>query len=75
MIWRFIANYPPVGYPRAAMQLTINVPDFLLDDVRNKLAAQPTGILEAVALDAILGYLDRLRKERSSNQNANERHE
>jgi len=52
------------------MQLTINIPDFLLDDVKNKLAMQPTGILEAVALDAILGYLDGLRKEGSPHQSA-----
>jgi hypothetical protein len=52
------------------MQLTINVPDFLFDDVKDKLATQPTGILEAIALDAILGYLDGLRKKGSTNQSA-----
>lgn len=52
------------------MQLTINIPDFLLEDVKNRLAAQPTGILEAIALDAIVGYLDGLRKKESSNQSA-----
>jgi hypothetical protein len=52
------------------MQLTIHIPDDLFDDVKDKLAAQPSGILETVALDAILGFLDRLRDDGSSRQRA-----
>lgn len=52
----------------ASMQLTINIPDVLLDDVKHELASQPTGVLETIALDAILGFLNRLRDRRSSNQ-------
>ena len=52
------------------MKLTIHVPDDLLDDLKDKLASEPSGVLEAVALDAILGFLDRLRDSGSSNQKA-----
>jgi hypothetical protein len=52
------------------MQLTIHVPDDLFDDVKDKLASQPSGVLETVALDAILVFLDALRDGGSSNQRA-----
>ena len=39
------------------MQLTIHVPDNILGSVKDKLAPRETGILEAVALDAVLGFL------------------
>jgi hypothetical protein len=37
--------------------LVINVPDDLIEPVQGKLALGPTGVLEAVALDAVLGFL------------------
>jgi hypothetical protein len=43
-------------YAHIPMQLTIHIPDDLFDDVKDKLAAQPSGILETIALDAILGF-------------------
>lgn len=39
------------------MQLTIHVPDVMLDSVKDKLPPPAVGILEAVALDALLGFL------------------
>jgi len=53
------------SYP---MKLTIHVPDDLLEDVKDELASAPSGILETIALDAILGFLDRLRDGGSSIQ-------
>jgi hypothetical protein len=40
------------------MQIVIHVPDDFVEPVKEKLASGPTGVLEAVALDAILQYLD-----------------
>ena len=45
----------------SGMQLTIHVPDDLIAAVRDQLPPPETGVLEAVALDAILGFLGRLR--------------
>jgi hypothetical protein len=42
------------------MQIVINIPDEFIDPVKEKLATGPTGILESIALDAILGYLTTL---------------
>ena len=39
------------------MQLTIQVPDNILESVKDKLPPRETGVLEAVALDAVLGFL------------------
>ena len=39
------------------MKLILDIPDNLIEPVRDKLAAGPTGVLEAVAVDAILGFL------------------
>jgi hypothetical protein len=52
------------------MQLTIYVPDDFVDPVKDTLARQPTGVLEAVALDAILGFLNELGKSSSPGQRA-----
>jgi len=57
-------------YAHTPMQLTIQLPDDLFDDVKDKLASQPSGVLETVALDAILAFLDALRDGGSSNQRA-----
>jgi hypothetical protein len=40
------------------MNLTIHVPDELLEELKDKLASQPSHVLETVALDAIFGFLD-----------------
>jgi hypothetical protein len=42
------------------MQLTIHIPDDMIAKVRQKLPPPEMGMLEAVALDAILGLLARL---------------
>jgi hypothetical protein len=41
------------------MQLTINIPDEVLAEYRNVLPPPEMGILEAVAVDAILAALSR----------------
>jgi hypothetical protein len=42
------------------MQLTIHVPDDMLEKVKDRLPPREAGVLEAVALDAILGFLLKL---------------
>jgi hypothetical protein len=42
------------------MQLTIQVPDDILESVKDKLPPRETGVLEAVGLDAVLGFLMKL---------------
>jgi hypothetical protein len=42
------------------MQLTIQVPDDILESVKDKLPPRETGVLEAIALDAVLGFLMKL---------------
>jgi hypothetical protein len=42
------------------MQLTIDIPDEVIGPVRDKLPPPEMGVLEAVALDAVLGFLMRL---------------
>jgi len=48
-----------LGYS-ASMQLTIHVPDDILEGVKDKLPPRETGMLEAIALDAVLGFLMKL---------------
>ena len=55
-------------YAHTPMQLTIYVPDDLLHEEKDKLTSQPSGVLETVALDAILGFLDALRDGGSPNR-------
>lgn len=42
------------------MELVIHVPNDMSDPVNDKLAALPTGVLEAVALDAVLRLIGKL---------------
>jgi hypothetical protein len=42
------------------MQVTIQVPDYILEPIKDRLSPELTGMLEAVALEAILGHLDLL---------------
>jgi len=42
------------------VQIVINIPDEFIEPVTEKLATGPTGILESIALNAILGYLMKL---------------
>jgi hypothetical protein len=44
------------------MKIVIHVPDDIIESVKDKLPPPETGTLEAVALDAVLGFLDRLSK-------------
>jgi hypothetical protein len=39
------------------MQLIVHVPDDVIERVKDKLPPPEMGVLEAVALDAILGFL------------------
>ena len=43
------------------MQLTIHVPDDIFESVKHKLPPRESGVLEAVALDAVLGFLMKLQ--------------
>ena len=49
-------------YARTPMRLTIHVPDDMLENVKEKLSSQPTGVLETIALDAVLDFLITLRE-------------
>jgi hypothetical protein len=42
------------------MKLTIEIPEEVLDPVRDKLPPPEMGLLEAVAVDAILAFLVKL---------------
>ncbi len=44
------------------MQLTIHVPDDMLEKVKDKLPHREVGVLEAIALDAIIGFLLKTRR-------------
>jgi len=50
------------------MQIIVQVPDNLVEPVKDQLARIPTGVLEAVALDAITRYLKLLAKGADSPQ-------
>jgi hypothetical protein len=39
------------------MQLTIHIPDDVIEPVKDQLPPPEMGVLEAIALDAILGFL------------------
>lgn len=49
------------------MQLTIHIPDDIVEAVKDKLPPPEMGILEAVALDAVLALLMRLGNQEDSN--------
>ncbi|MDR3754865.1 MAG: hypothetical protein P4K93_16955 [Terracidiphilus sp.] len=42
------------------MKLIVHIPDDMIEPVKDKLPPPEVGTLEAIALDAILGYLHRL---------------
>ena len=42
------------------MQLIIHVPDDMIEAVKDKLPPAEEGILEAIAMDAVLGFLLKL---------------
>ena len=44
------------------MQLIVHIPDDLIEQVKDKLPPPQMGMLEAVALDAILGFLHKLQE-------------
>jgi hypothetical protein len=46
------------------MQLTVHVPDDLIESVKDKLPPPEMGVLEAVALDAVLGFLHGLEADK-----------
>jgi len=52
------------------MQLTLNIPDDLFDDVKDRLSALPSGVLESIAMDAVLGFIENLRHYNPSEKNA-----
>lgn len=48
---------PAKGDP---MQLTVHIPDDMIERVKDKVPPPEPGLLEAVALDAVLGFLLKL---------------
>jgi hypothetical protein len=42
------------------MQLTIQIPDDLIEPVKDQLPPPEMGVLEAIALDAVVGFLLKL---------------
>jgi hypothetical protein len=50
------------------MKLEIHVPDDMLEQVKDKLPSRESGLLEAIALDAVLGFLLRLDEDVRSGQ-------
>jgi hypothetical protein len=45
------------------MQLIVHIPDDLIEAVKDKLPPPDVGLLEAIALDAVLGFLMKLGQE------------
>jgi hypothetical protein len=43
------------------MKITVHIPDDLIAEVKDRLPPPELGMLEAIALDAILGFIDRLK--------------
>jgi hypothetical protein len=43
------------------MKLIVDIPDDLIEQVKEKLPPPESGMLEAIALDAILAFLQRLK--------------
>lgn len=42
------------------MQLIVHIPDDMIEKVKDKLPPPEVGVLEAIALDAVLGFLLKL---------------
>ena len=55
------------------MQITIHVPDDLIEKVKHKLPPPESGVLEAVGLDAILALLMRLDSDEPPKPETNEK--
>jgi hypothetical protein len=53
---------PKIQIINTNMQLTIKIPDQIIEKVKDKLPPPESGVLEAVALDAILGFLQKLEE-------------
>jgi hypothetical protein len=47
------------------MQLIIHIPDDLIERVKDQLPPPEMGVLEAIALDAVLGFLMKMGPSRS----------
>jgi hypothetical protein len=43
------------------MKITVHIPDDLIAEVKDKLPPPEMGMLETIALDAILGFIARLK--------------
>ena len=43
------------------MKLTVHIPDEIIDEVKDNLPPPETGMLEAIALDAIVSFIGRLK--------------
>ena len=54
------------------MELKIHVPDDMLEEVKDKLPPPEMGVLEAIALDAVLGFLSRLESSARQQTKADE---
>jgi hypothetical protein len=44
------------------MQLIVHIPDEMIEKVKDKLPPPQMGLLESVALDALLGFLTRVER-------------
>ena len=54
------------------MMLTLHIPDDIVKGVEDKLASQPTAILETIALDVVLRFLQTLREYDQSKETGTE---
>lgn len=52
------------------MQITIHVPDDIVEEVKDNLPPLETGVLEAIALDAVLGFIMKLREPVQGKENS-----
>ena len=52
------------------MKLVVNIPDEFIDPVRDRLPPPEVGLLEAIALDAILALLTRMAAKKPGDPNA-----
>ena len=53
------------------MQLTVHVPDEIIESVKDRLPPPEIGVLEAVALDAVLRFLLKLDLSTTSDSSKN----
>ncbi|WBL76913.1 hypothetical protein I3J27_28385 [Bradyrhizobium xenonodulans] len=52
------------------MKITVHIPDDIVAEVKDQLPPPEMGVLEAIALDAILGFIDRLKSPPSGGTDA-----